>query len=241
MVDHNDEINLLVYWNVIWRRKIMLIALFTLSMVVAMVISMLLPKFYGSETVIMSSTSEPGGLGTALSSLPFAGALTGVAGIQTPADKIMVILKSRTVAEAVIRKFDLLRIFNETHWDTAKGSWKNPLKPPLLVDAVDMLTKNVTKISKSKEGFITVRVEWKDPQLAADMANFYVTALTTILNEKAINITIQVIDKAVPAERKSRPKIKVNMMLAGVLSIFIGIFIAFFLECLKNQKLQTNT
>jgi polysaccharide biosynthesis transport protein len=236
MVDHSEEINLLDYWNVLWRRKMMLIALFAVSVLATMVISLQLPKFYKSETVIMSSTSESGGLGAALSSLPFAGALTGAAGIQTPADKIMVILKSRTVAEAVIRKFDLLRIFNETKWDPIKGTWKDLKKPPLLVDAFDTLTKNVTKISKSKEGFITISVEWKDPQLAADMANYYVAALTTILNEKSINITIQVVDKAVPAERKSRPSIRQNMMLAGVLSCFIGIFLAFFLEYLSKQK-----
>ena len=46
----------------------------------------------------------------------------------------------------------------------------------------------------------------------------------------------QVVDKAVPAERKSRPKIRQNMMLAGIASLFIGAFIAFFLEYLAKQK-----
>jgi uncharacterized protein involved in exopolysaccharide biosynthesis len=68
------------------------------------------------------------------------------------------------------------------------------------------------------------------------MANSYVTALTAFLNQKAINVTVQVVDRAVPAERKSRPKIRLNMALAGIMSLFVGLFIAFFLEYIEKQK-----
>ena len=231
-----EEINLLEYWGVIWRRKYLLIALFIISVTVTMVISFLLPKFYKSEALIITSSSESGGLSAALSSLPFAGALGGIAGIQTPADKIMVILKSRTIAETVIKKFDLLKVFNEKQWDAEKGAWKNPDKHPLLQDTVKQLNKDVVNFTKSKEGAITVSIEWKDPQLAAEIANYYVFALTEFMKDKFMNVTVQVVDRAVPAERKSRPKIGQNMMLAGVTSIFIGVFIAFFLEYLSKQK-----
>ena len=233
-----EEINLLDYWNVIWRRKYLLIALFIVFVTITMIVSFLLPKFYKSETLILTTGPESGGLGAALSTLPFAGALGGISGVQTPADKIMVILKSRTVADAVINKFDLLKIFYSKDWDSVKGTWKNPDKHPLVEDAVKQLTTDIAKFNKSKEGAITVSVEWKDPILAADIANYYITALTEVLNEKAINVTIQVIDKAIPAERKSWPKIGLNMVIAGVTSIFIGVFIAFFLEYLSKLKTQ---
>jgi hypothetical protein len=41
---------------------------------------------------------------------------------------------------------------------------------------------------------------------------------------------VQVLDRAVPAEWKSKPKTTFNMALAGALSLFAGIFLAFFLE-----------
>jgi uncharacterized protein involved in exopolysaccharide biosynthesis len=181
----------------------MLIALFTISVVITMVVSRQMPKYYRSETLIISSGSEPGGLGAAISTMPFAGVLAGAAGIQTPADKIMVILKSRSIAEAVIRKYDLIKALYSKEWDPATGTWKNPDKHPLMEDAVKQLTRSIIKFNKSKEGAITVSVEWQDPHLAADIANYYVTALTGFLNDKAINITVQVIDRAVPSERKS--------------------------------------
>lgn len=231
-----DEINLLDYWNVIWRRKYFLIVLFIVSVTVTMIIDLQLPKYYKSDTVIITSGSETGGLGAALSALPLAGAFGAVSGVQTPADKIMVILKSRTMADAIINKFNLMKVFYEKEWDSTKGTWKDPDKRPLIEDAVKKLTTDISKFSKNKEGAITISVEWKDPTLAAEIADYYVTVLTEVLNEKSINVTIQVVDKAIPAERKSRPKIGQNMMLAGVISMFIGVFIAFFLEYLSKQK-----
>ena len=198
----DEEINLLEYWNVIWRRKILVISLSFVVVTATMVISLLSPKFYKSETMIITSGSEAGGLGAALSALPLAGAFGGIGGVQTPADKIMVLLKSRTITESVIKKFDLVSVLNEKAWDSEKGTWKNPDKPPLLEDAVKTLSRNITKFNKSKEGAITIDVEWKDPKLAAEIANYYVFALTDFLKDKSMNITVQVVDRAIPGRKK---------------------------------------
>jgi uncharacterized protein involved in exopolysaccharide biosynthesis len=42
--------------------------------------------------------------------------------------------------------------------------------------------------------------------------------------------TVQVLDPAVPADKRSRPRILLNLAVAGVLSLVVGIFMAFFLE-----------
>jgi len=49
---------------------------------------------------------------------------------------------------------------------------------------------------------------------------------------------VQVLDRAVPALQKSKPKIKRSMALAGAVSLFFGIFLAFFLEYIQRQKQQ---
>ena len=50
--------------------------------------------------------------------------------------------------------------------------------------------------------------------------------------------TVQVLDPAIPAEKKSKPSIRLNMMIAGVLALFVGIFLAFLLEYLGRIKAQ---
>ncbi len=239
-MEQEPEISLLDYWNVLWRRKTLIIGLFTVMVVITMIVSLLLPKYYKSEAVIMAASPEMGGLGSALSSIPLAGAVaSSLGGLSTPADKMLVFLKSRTVAEMVIKRFDLMHAFYKDEWDAAKGAWKDPDDPSRMEEAVKYLTKNVADFKKdNKSGSVTITVEWKDPKLAADMANYYVAALTEVLKDKAVNTTVQTVDPAVPAEKKSRPKIKLNMALAGVMSLFIGVFIAFFLENLSKQKGQ---
>lgn len=232
----NDEINLLDYWKVLWRRKVMLVLLFLVSVLATMAISLQLPKYYKSETVLIASASDSGGLGAAFSSIPLAGALAGAVGIQTPADKLMVFLKSRTIAETVIRKFNLMKVFYQDDWDEAKKAWKDPANHPVMEQAVKHLTRDVANFQKSKEGAITIQIEWKDPKLAAEIANFYVYALNEFMSDKAVNTTVQIVDRAIPAEKKSRPKIALNMALAGIMSLFLGVFIAFFLEFLSKQK-----
>ncbi len=41
---------------------------------------------------------------------------------------------------------------------------------------------------------------------------------------------VQVLDKAVPAERKSKPSTRTNTAIAGFISLLVGVFLAFFLE-----------
>ena len=53
--------------------------------------------------------------------------------------------------------------------------------------------------------------------------------------------TVQVLDLAIPAEMKSRPKITENMMIAGAVSIVIGIALAFSLELVGRFRAQQNS
>ncbi len=233
----DEEVSLLDYWRVIMRRKKLIIGLFTVAVILTMIMSLLLPKYYKSEAVIMAASPEMGGLSAALSSIPLAGAVaSSLTGLSTPADKMLVFLKSRTIAEMMIRRFDLLHVFYKSKWDAAKGAWKDPEDPPRMEEAVKYLTKKVADFKKDKSGAVTITVEWKDPKLASDMANYYVTALTEVMKDKSVNTTVQIVDHAVPAEKKSWPKVKLNVAIAGILSLLIGMFLASFLENRKGSK-----
>jgi tyrosine-protein kinase Etk/Wzc len=56
------------------------------------------------------------------------------------------------------------------------------------------------------------------------------------IDEAKEDITFQIIDPAIPPEKRVKPKRKLNVMLAGVVSLFVGIFLVFFLEYLANLK-----
>ena len=47
---------------------------------------------------------------------------------------------------------------------------------------------------------------------------------------------VQVLDHAIPAEKKSKPAIRLNMMIAGAASLLVGLFLALFLEYLERLR-----
>jgi uncharacterized protein involved in exopolysaccharide biosynthesis len=227
----SDQPGITNYWQPVWQRRALVAAIVAVSVVATMIVSLLLPKYYRSEAVILAVAPESGGLGATLSASPLAGAFSGsLGGLSSPADKILVLLKSRTVAEMVVKRFDLLHVFYEKKWDAVKKEWKDPEKPPLLEDAVRTLGRDVVQFRKSKEGAISITVEWKDPKLAAEMANYFVVSLAEFMKDKSMNTTVQIVDAAVPAGRKSSPSVSKNMALAGLLSLFIAVALAVFLE-----------
>jgi len=57
-----------------------------------------------------------------------------------------------------------------------------------------------------------------------------VVALAEFMKDKSVNTTVQIVDPAIPAERKSSPRIALNMAMAGILSLFLGVIIALVLE-----------
>jgi len=179
-----DDVTLLDYWRVIRKRQRMITGLFCTAVLLAMVVSLLLPKVYESTASILSQIDSKEGLGGLGSLLALsgsggaggAGALAQGLGITlpgvpaTPTDVFVAMLKSRVMADEVIKQFDLMKVYEaETRQDARKA---------LASD---------TKIVVTKEKVIKVTVEARRPQLASDIANFYVANLDR-LNRK-LNVT----------------------------------------------------
>jgi tyrosine-protein kinase Etk/Wzc len=102
------------------------------------------------------------------------GALAGVAGgglgLKNPNDLYIGMLKSRTVADALIEQFKLQELYDE---DT-------------LVKTREELEKN-TSLTSVKDGLIVIEVEDESPPRAADMANAYVEQLIKLTQNLAIS------------------------------------------------------
>ena len=175
-----DEINLLDYWRIVMKRWKIIAGIFVISVVTAAIISLLMTPIYQAKATLMPVESSGGRLSGALqnlSSLPFVGGMVpGIGGAS--ATKLVAVLKSRTLAEDVIHALNLTRIFFKDKKD----------KPPSLEDAVESLT-DITKIADDKKGgVISISVEYKDPKIAADIANHYTTVLQKFINENTLSM-----------------------------------------------------
>ena len=164
------EVNLWDYLMVLakWRRMIGLNFIGVCLLVV--LISLFLPKWYTATTSILPPQGEGGGLSlpSGLATLASLSGGLSLPGTATPSDVFAAILKSRSVAERVIRVNGLMKVY----------------KAKDLQEAMRTL-HNHSNIDVSPEGIIRIEVTEKDPSLAARVANTLVEALDGVNREKS--------------------------------------------------------
>jgi uncharacterized protein involved in exopolysaccharide biosynthesis len=149
-----------------WRRFVVAT---TLGMaVVSVVISLLLPLWYKASTrLLLPEGSAAGGMAAVLGDLaPEALALLGGSGGET--NRYFSILTSRTVMSSVVERFDLETVYEVADSETPR------------LNALEMLADNTEFVIDEEFEFLSVEVFDRDPQRAADMANFFVAELNRV-------------------------------------------------------------
>jgi len=179
-----SEVNLFEYLNVLRRRKKVICMIVGTVTILTIISSLLMTKYYRATAVIMP-ISKGGGSGLAvlagqLGGLASLAGMTG-AGTYTPAQQFISLLKTRTMAENIINKFDLMPILfkNYNFQDGAK---------PKTEDAVRVLLGRVQFKDDKKGGTVSISGEFKDPKLAADIVNGYVEGLQKFINDNAFTV-----------------------------------------------------
>jgi tyrosine-protein kinase Etk/Wzc len=160
------EITLADLIPVLAKRKFLISAVTLLAMAVTAVVVLLVPPSYTAESVILPPQPEQ-----STQSL-FMGPLAGMTGAsllggaaastlwRNPADLYIGILKSRTIADALIARFHLQQVYRKK----------------TLIDTRKVLARHST-IASGKESLIRIEVEDHSPQRAAQMADAYVEEL----------------------------------------------------------------
>lgn len=172
-----NEPTLIDYWRLLARHKVKIAAAVFLATFLAGALSYLIPKTYKAEVALLPMGGQKSGALGMLASQTGLGSLLGGlgTGAATPGVQVMAILKSRTLAEKVIQKCDLMKLFFKDSWDPIAGTWKDkdPVKQPHMEDAVKALFSAVTFSDDKKTQTIVIRSVFKDPELAARVANVY--------------------------------------------------------------------
>lgn len=161
------EIKLLDCWRVLVKRKRLIGFIVGGALLTSITISLLLPKIYTSITSILPPQQESSVGIAGLAASQMAGGLGSLAGgflgLKSSADLWVGILKSQTVRDAIIKRFDLMKLYEARTIEGARNS-----------------LDGMVKITKSKEDIISITVEDKDPQRAALLAGAFVEELDKV-------------------------------------------------------------
>lgn len=170
-VIEDDEISLLDLAETLAERFWLLILGPLIVGTLALGVAFVIPPTFTAKTVVMQPQGQQSTAAALVQSL---GALSGLAGaaagIKSPSDQIVSLLKSRTMSDRIIDRFDLMVLY----------------KSKLREDAYKTLEGNIRIKSNAKDGLVTVEVDDKDPKRAADMANAYIEELSRLMGRLAM-------------------------------------------------------
>lgn len=176
MIDQNQqqsEINNISVFDVLlfiakYRRLLVLTPIF--SGTIFLFISFTLPNVYRSNTKLLPPQQNQSAASAMLSQLGgLAGGASSALGIKNPNDLYVAILKSRTVSDKLIQRFNLKERYNQKYLENTRKKLDQQ-----------------TSIISGKDNIISIDVEDEDPKIAAEIANAYVEELSLLTSKFAL-------------------------------------------------------
>jgi len=146
-----------------WRKLIL--RNFIILTVVSLIMALLLPKWYTSRATLLPPETDSGSALSAFSvmaDLPFN--LKSLIGGGTSASELYLgILRSRNLREAIVKKFDLMKLWEAEY----------------MVDALRTLD-DLTELDQTEEGLIVIATTAQSKELAQKLAQAYVEELDRV-------------------------------------------------------------
>jgi len=133
-------------------------------------ITFIIAPTFTATTKLLPPQQQQSAAASMLQSLGALGGLAGAAsGLKNPTDQYVAFLRTRSVQDALIQRFDLQQRYDQEYLDSTRK-----------------LLETNTLISAGKDNIITVQVDDENPDVAAELANAYVEELGHLLNRLAV-------------------------------------------------------
>jgi uncharacterized protein involved in exopolysaccharide biosynthesis len=160
LLQYEDEIDLREYAKTIVKYRNLIYICLVGAFVFSSLFSLTLPKQYKAEALISASSPDSKGSLASMSILRGMGLSLPIEPASANNNQVIAVLKSRSMADFLIGKFDLLKEFNTKKIDAARAS-----------------IKGLLNVKATKEGMLSVTIEYTDPEKAKDLVNSAVDRL----------------------------------------------------------------
>jgi uncharacterized protein involved in exopolysaccharide biosynthesis len=157
--------------RLLWKHRLVVLRFTGIGLVLFTLWALVIPQRFASTARLMPPDQPNAGMALlgALTGKEAPGAVSTLAseflGLKNTGELFDAIMKSQTVEDDVIRKFNLREVYHTKKWEDARRHLEG--KTDISVDR--------------KSGVITIRVTDKNPERAAGMAQEYVEALNDVV------------------------------------------------------------
>lgn len=222
-----DEVDLMDYFKVIWKRKIMIVTIVIISAITSAIVSILLPKIYEASAIVR--VGEFNIIGQQRYPTEYADGYR----VSTPIECVketVKIFESKFMKDMAREKLKITRknlkdkniiidSIEDTNLIEIKVRAKSPKLTKEIVDTLItiFLERHKEKILQKKKWFETTKQDFKD-KLIMEI------------------IPSEIVAPTVTSENPVSPKIALNIIIISMLSLPVSMVLAFVLECSKESK-----
>jgi tyrosine-protein kinase Etk/Wzc len=221
-----DEVRLRDLIRAMWRVKWHIIWTTLLVMSATATVSLMMPKIYRASATLVPPEVDvewptADGMKTRFGAAALGGAIRPN---NSATDIIAGILKSRRVALAVIKRFNLTELYpSEAVIKLSKLPWQEEGSTGKLTDILEELADR-TEVKVTKDGLLTISVDDHNPQRAADMVQCYLDELNRVNVDLQTTYNLylaRVLDPPIPPDKKTKPRTTLNTLISGVVVGFL--------------------
>lgn len=176
-------------WNIFWQSKVLICAMTAAFVVCALAYALLADQWFKAEVVLVPARKSQGVAGQ-LGGLAGLASIAGInIGEKNESTEALAVLQSREFAREFIHERNLLPVLFADEWDSKNGKWisANPKDWPDERDAVRYFERTILHVTEDKRtSLISLTVEWKNRETAAEWANVLVLRLNERMRQRAI-------------------------------------------------------
>jgi uncharacterized protein involved in exopolysaccharide biosynthesis len=178
---------------VLFELKWQVAATIALSTGAAIAVALLLPPTFRAEAVLSPTNHEAAGAGGVAELVSRYSDVASLAGVSlssgsTDNYEAVATLNSRALLHAFITENNLLPVLFPDQWDAAGAVWKTPPDdaPTVWHGIREFQSRIMTVSTDRRTGLVTLTIDWRDAQVAADWASQLIARTNETLRNRVI-------------------------------------------------------
>jgi uncharacterized protein involved in exopolysaccharide biosynthesis len=158
----------------------------------ALIRDMVTPPTYRAVAILAVVNGNTGASEGSAGNLGALASLAGVSlsGTESRRAEYLAVLQSRRILSKFIRLENLMPVLFSNRWDSKSNAWRSSSlrRPPTETDVEEYFRNEILTVTDDKKtGLISVRIDWRDPVLAAKWANGIVALLNEEMRQTAVD------------------------------------------------------
>ena len=219
-----DSIDIRLVLRKLWAGRMWMAVATIVTVSVVATVAFTMTPIYRAAVVLVPTSSGRDSIGAGLSgALGQLGGLAALAGANfsggnSTTEEALAVLRSHEFIEHLVNELRLIPELYRQEWDEKAGGWKAGLVPPTTGKTYRKFMNLLAVTQDRKTGLVTLEVEWRDRQRAADWANELIKRVNAEMRSRAIanaNASLGYLEQELTGTAAIETRDAINRLIEG--------------------------